>query len=111
MQNKVTFYPQLQVNKHPFHFAAHSKLIDVIVAAFFYSDATVGVPICQPAEPQPSLRHSKHVSNTLRHPGSPQPPHPKILFPPPGLTSAWWHVGASSSAPNYSLAKSSTETT
>lgn len=42
------------------------------------------------------------------------PPHtltPAMLFPPPGLTSPGRHAGASSSAPNYSLANSSTEKT
>ncbi|KAL7405490.1 hypothetical protein ABVT39_001913 [Epinephelus coioides] len=34
-----------------------------------------------------------------------------MLFPPPGLTSPWRHAGASSSAPNYSLANSFTERT
>lgn len=65
------------------------------------------LPVCPPVD-LPPLRHSGslHVRPSS---SSPSHPHPAMLFPPPGLTSPWRHAGASSSAPNYSLASSSAE--
>lgn len=76
--------------------------------------ATVMLPLVSPFVRLLSLNHLSDALSTCQIPFATSvnpPPYPKILFPPPGLTSPWRHVGASSSAPNYSLANSSAETT
>lgn len=69
------------------------------------------LPTCRPAGSRPAFQ-------TLNAPPPPPPPppfrlppHPAMPLPQPGLTSPRRHAGASSSAPDYSLANSSAEKT
>lgn len=64
------------------------------------------MPLCPPVD---QLRVSR-LSDGLPSTSFPYP-RPTMLFPKPELTSPWRHAGASSSAPNYTLATSSTEKT